>query len=380
MVAIITDAFEFVKCYNQIAMGFSLGIVGLPNVGKSTLFNLLSTAKAEVSNYPFCTISPNVGVVEVPDERLGQVQKIIGSAQAFPTVIEFFDIAGLVKGAHKGEGLGNQFLSHIREVDAILHVLRCFKQEEVAHVPGEVDPIRDLEIVNTELILADLNLVEKRLEEFKIRAKSGDKKVLKGKEFLEKLRDELVKGKPARRVKIEESEKEFLVNFPLLTLKPILYVANVDESGNPQWVEKIEAQAAKEGTKAIALCAKLETEIGELNPEDAQAYLKALGYEEPGLKRLIQASYQLLDLITFFTANEKETRAWTIKRGTKLPKAAGKIHSDMERGFISAEVVHYVDLIAAGSYIKAREKGLIHVEGKEYQVQDGDLILVRFVV
>ena len=298
-------------------MGFSLGIIGLPNVGKSTLFNVLSKAKAEVSNYPFCTINPNVGVVEVPDPRLYEVRRIIGSPRAIPTVIEFIDIAGLVKGAHKGEGLGNQFLSNIREVDAVAHVVRCFKSEEIAHIPGEVDPQRDIELVNIELELGGIK-------------------------------------------------------------KPALYVANVDESGNPEQVKAIEGIARKEGAGVVSISAKLESEITELSDVDAKAYLAEVGLEESGLKRLIRSGYDLLDLITFFTANEKEARAWTVKRGTLVPQAAGKVHSDMEHGFIAAEVIHYTDLIACGSTAKAREKGMLHIEGKNYMVQDGDLVLVRF--
>jgi GTP-binding protein YchF len=361
-------------------MGFSLGIIGLPNVGKSTLFNVLSKAKAEVSNYPFCTIDRNVGVVEVPDVRLYQAQKIMGSPKALPTVIEFYDIAGLVKGAHKGEGLGNQFLSHIREVDAIAHVVRCFKNEEIAHVAGEIDPKRDIETINIELNLADLTLVDKRLEGVRAKAKAGDKKFLKEAEVLQRFRDALDAGKPARMVKIADNEKDYVKDLPLLTFKPVLYVANVDESGNPAEVEIIRKLAESEGAKTIALCTKLESEITELPPEDAQAYLKEFGLEEAGLERLIHSGYELLDLITFFTANEKEARAWTVKRGTRVPQAAGKIHSDMERGFIAAEVVHFRDLMECGSYPKAREKGTLHTEGKKYVVQDGDLILVKFNV
>jgi GTP-binding protein YchF len=361
-------------------MGFSLGIVGLPIVGKSTLFNVLSKAKAEVSNYPFCTINPNVGVVEVPDERLYEVQKIMGSPKAIPTVIEFYDIAGLVKGAHKGEGLGNQFLSHIREVDAIAHVVRCFKSEEIAHVAGEVDPQRDIETVNIELNLADLTLADKRLEGVKAKAKAGEKKFLKEAEVLERVRDALDAGKPGRSVKILDNEKDYVKDLPLLTFKPVLYVANVDESGNPEQVKKIKGMAESEGAGVVSVCSKLEAEITELSPEEAEEYLKEVGLKEAGMLRLIQSGYKLLGLITFFTANQKECRAWTVEKGTKVPRAAGKVHSDMERGFIAAEVVHYQDLINCGDYSKAREKGVLHTEGKNYIVQDGDLLLVKFVV
>lgn len=300
-------------------MSFSLGIIGLPNVGKSTLFNVLSRAGANVSNYPFCTIDPNIGVVEVPDERLYQIQKIIGSKVALPTVIEFYDIAGLVKGAHKGEGLGNKFLSHIREVDALVHVVRCFPDPSIIHVEGRIDPKFDIEVIKLELEMAEIK-------------------------------------------------------------KPVLYVANTDESGNAEQVTIIEGIAQQENAPVVSICAKLENEIAELPPADAQAYLKEVGLDETGLNRVIHAGYNLLDLITFFTANTKECRAWTVKKGTSIQPAAGKVHSDMEKGFISAEVVHYKDLIALGSYASAREKGLLHTEGKTYVVQDGDLILVRFVV
>ncbi|MFC1637483.1 redox-regulated ATPase YchF [Candidatus Margulisiibacteriota bacterium] len=361
-------------------MGFSLGIVGLPNVGKSTLFNVLSQAKAEVSNYPFCTINPNVGVVEVPDERLARIQKIMGSARAIPTVIEFYDIAGLVKGAHKGEGLGNQFLSHIREVDAIAHVVRCFQSQEIAHVAGAIDPQRDIETVDLELILADLVLVDKRLETAKTKAKAGEKALLKEAAVLQKLHDALDAGKPARSLKLADNEKEYVKDLPLLTFKPVLYVANVDESGNQDKVEEIKKIAADEGAGVVAVSSKLEAEIVELSPEDAKAYLQEIGLKEVGLTRLIRSGYELLDLITFFTANQKECRAWTVRQGVRAPQAAGQVHSDMERGFIAADAVHFQDLAACGAYAKAREKGVLHTEGKNYVVQDGDLLLVKFVV
>jgi len=359
-------------------MGFSLGIVGLPNVGKSTLFNVLSKAKAEVSNYPFCTIKPNVGVVEVPDDRLYQVQKIMGSPKAVPTVIEFYDIAGLVKGAHKGEGLGNQFLSHIREVDAVAHVVRCFQSQGIAHVAGEIDPLKDIETVNIELNLADLAQVDKRLEGARIKAKAGEKKFIKEVEVLQRLRDSLDAGRPARSVKLADNEMEFVKDLPLLTFKPVLYVANVDESGNHDKFDVVQKMAKSEGAGVVSLCSKLEAEITELSAEEAKEYLKEIGLEEAGLARLIRLGYELLGLITFFTANEKEARAWTVKNGTRVPQAAGKVHSDMEKGFIAAEVVHYSDLMSAGAYSKAREKGILHTEGKNYVVQDGDLVLVRF--
>lgn len=361
-------------------MGFSLGIIGLPNVGKSTLFNVLSKAKAEVSNYPFCTINPNVGVVEVPDERLKKIQNFVGSPKAIPTVIEFYDIAGLVKGAHKGEGLGNKFLSNIREVDAVAHVVRCFKSEQIAHVAGAVDPKKDIETINLELCLADLALLEKRLEAVRDKAKAGDKKFLKEAEVLERIRDALDSGKPARSVKIADNEKDFLKDLPLLTLKPVLYVANVDESGNVSEVSKVSEVAQVAGDKVVSICAQLEAEIAELPAEDAKEYLKEVGLKEVGLTRLIRTGYELLNLITFFTGNQKECRAWTVQKETKVPQAAGKVHSDMEKGFIAADVLHYKDLLNCESYAKAREKGALHTEGKNYLVQDGDLVLVKFNV
>jgi len=363
-------------------MGFSLGIVGLPNVGKSTLFNVLSKAKADVSNYPFTTINPNIGVVEVPDERLYQTQKITGSPKAIPTIIEFYDIAGLVKGAHKGEGLGNQFLSHIREVEAIAHVVRCFFSEAIVHVEGEVNSKRDIELINAELILADLATIDKKFEPVRSALKAGDKNILKLLHLLDKIKTTLDEGKPARMLlpSMTAEDHALLHGLPLLTFKPILYVANVDESGNPKEFEVVNNIARSEKAKAVSICAKLEAEIAELSPEEGKEYLKTVGLEEFALSQLIRSGYDLLDLITFYTANEKECRAWTVKRGTKAPKAAGRVHSDMERGFIAAEVVHYADLVQVGSYAKARENGLIHTEGKEYVVQDGDLILVKFVV
>jgi len=361
-------------------MGFSLGIIGLPNVGKSTLFNVLSKAKAEVSNYPFCTINPNVGVVEVPDDRLKKIQNFIGSPKAIPTVIEFFDIAGLVKGAHKGEGLGNKFLSHIREVDAVAHVVRCFKSEHIAHVAGAVDPKKDIETLNIELCLADLTLLEKRLVTVRDKAKAGDKKFLKEAEVLQRLKEALETGQPARSVTIADNEKDYLKDLPLLTLKPVLYVANVDESGNASEVAKVSDVAEISGDKVVTICAQLEAEISELSPEDAKEYLKEIGLKEVGLTRLIRTGYELLSLITFFTGNKKECRAWTAPKGTKVPQAAGKVHSDMEKGFIAADVLHYSDLLHCESYAKTREKGVLHTEGKNYLVQDGDLVLVKFNV
>lgn len=361
-------------------MGLSLGIVGLPNVGKSSLFNALSRAKANVSNYPFCTIDPNVGVVEVPDGRLQVLAKLFSSKKIVPACIEFYDIAGLVKGASRGEGLGNKFLANIREVDAIAHVVRCFKSEEIVHVEGAVDPKRDIEIINLELILADLNQVEKRILYIKGGAKSGDVKLGKEIEFLQKLLGALQAGKAARSVAVAENEADFLKEISLLTIKPVLYVANVDESGNPEQVAAVKKIAEEEHAKLAVISSKLEAEIAELSAEDAQAYIIEMGMKESALKQLIRNGYELLELITFFTAGEKESRAWTVKAGARAPQAAGKIHSDMERGFIAAEIVHYPDMAECGSYAKARERGRIHTEGKNYVIQDGDLIIVRFVV
>ncbi|MBI5699135.1 redox-regulated ATPase YchF [Candidatus Saganbacteria bacterium] len=361
-------------------MGFSLGIVGLPNVGKSTLFNCLSKARAECANYPFCTIDPNVGVVEVPDKRLKVYTDIFSSKKTVPTVIEFYDIAGLVKGASQGEGLGNQFLSHIREVDAIAHVVRCFPDPNIVHVSGTIDPKRDIEIINLELILADLQVIEKRHAFKKSSAKTGDKKLLEEVDFLSRLKAHLEAGNPARRLPFAEKEKEMLKEVQLLTVKPQLYVANVDESGNRETVKQVEAIAAEEGVPVVAISAKLEAEVQELSEEEAREYMREIGLEKSGLADMIRGGYGLLDLITFFTAGEKETRAWTIKRGTLAPQAAGCIHSDFERGFIAAEVIHYADLEATRSYQAAKEKGMVRTEGKNYLVQDGDWMLFRFNV
>ena len=361
-------------------MGFSLGIVGLPNVGKSTLFNCLSKAKAECANYPFCTIDPNVGVVEVPDERLKVYTEIFSSKKTVPTVIEFYDIAGLVKGASQGEGLGNQFLSHIREVDAIAHVVRCFPDPNIVHVSGTIDPKRDIEIINLELILADLQVVEKRHALKKNSAKTGDRKLLEEMDFLSRLKAHLEAGKPVRSFSFNEKEKEMLKEVQLLTIKPMLYVANVDESGNPETVKQVEAIAKEEGVPVAAISAKLESEVQELSEAEALEFMRELGINNFGLKGMIRAGYELLGLITFFTAGEKEARAWTIKQGTLAPQAAGCIHSDFERGFIAAEVIHYQDIAATRSYQLAKEKGMVRTEGKNYPVQDGDWMLFRFNV
>jgi GTP-binding protein YchF len=365
-------------------VGFSLGIVGLPNVGKSTIFNALSKAKAEVSNYPFCTKSKNEGVVAVPDARLEKVRELMKSPKAVPTIIDFVDIAGLVKGASKGEGLGNQFLSYVREVDAIAHVVRCFPDPNIVHVDGSVDPKRDIETINTELALADLATLSKRLSAVKSQTKIGEKKALKELAMLEKIEVHLNSGRPLRTLELDGDERREIGDLHLLTGKPVLYVLNVDESqiNSPDdpAIKVVFDMARTEGAKAVAICGKLESDLAELSPEEAEAYEKEIGLKELGLAKLIRAGYELLDLITFFTSNEKETRAWTVKRGTKAPQAAGKIHSDIERGFISAEVIHFDELSKAGSHAKAKELGILRTEGRDYIIKDGDVVYFRFNV
>ena len=360
-----------------------IGVVGLPNVGKSTLFNAITNAGAESANYPFCTIEPNVGIVDVPDARLDTLGRLYNTQKITPASIEFVDIAGLVAGASKGEGLGNKFLSHIREVDAIVHVVRCFQNEKIIHVNGSVDPIRDIEIINLELALADLEQVSKIYEKNAKLVKTGDKSLIQSVNLTEKIKNALENNLPARSVAIEgEEEVKIMKNLQLLTAKPVIYVANISEddigSEDNEMVRKVKDYAQKEGAKAIVLSAKIEEELAGLDKEEREAFKEELGIKESGLEKLISASYDLLGLMSFLTAGEKEVRAWTIKKGTKAPQAAGKIHTDFEKGFIKAEVVSYNDLIEAGSFLKAKEKGKVRIEGKDYVVQDGDVMLFRF--
>ena len=361
-----------------------IGIVGLPNVGKSTMFNAITNAGAECANYPFCTIEPNVGVVPVPDERLDELTKMYNPEKTTHAIIEFVDIAGLVKGASKGEGLGNKFLSHIREVDAICEVVRCFEDPNIVHVDGSIDPIRDIETINLELIFADIETLNKRIDSVKKKLKS-DKKCQEELDVLEKIKNALEAGKSARTVELTDDEQEFLKDIFLLTMKPILYIANVSEeqlsdARNDENVKKVIEYAKQENAEVIPLCVKIEEELASLEGDDKKEMLEALGLETSGLDKVIKSSYDLLGLMSFLTAGEPEVRAWTIKKGTKAPQAAGKIHSDIERGFIRAEIVSYDDLMREGSMNAAKEKGLVRSEGKEYIMQDGDIVLFRFNV
>jgi len=362
-----------------------LGIVGLPNVGKSTLFNAITQAGAESANYPFCTIEPNVGIVPVPDERLDELTKMHNPKKVTPAIIEFVDIAGLVKGASKGEGLGNKFLSHIREVDAIVQVVRCFEDGNIVHVDGSIGPKRDIETINLELIFADMEMIDRRMERVR-KALKGDKKYQIELDLLEEIKAVLESGKLASTMKFTPEQHEILREVALLTLKPMLYIGNVSENDfadgieNNRFIKEVEEIAASEGSEVIAISARIEEEIAELDADEKKVFLEEMGLNESGLDRIVKSSYKLLGLISYLTAGEPEVRAWTITRGTKAPQAAGKIHTDFEKGFIRAEVVAYSDLMACGTMTAAKEKGLVRSEGKEYVMQDGDIVLFRFNV
>jgi GTP-binding protein YchF len=363
-------------------MGIKCGIVGLPNVGKSTLFNALTRAQIAAENYPFCTIDPNVGIVPVPDTRLAELAAIVNPERVLPATVEFVDIAGLVAGASKGEGLGNKFLSHIRETDAIAHVVRCFENDDIVHVAGKIRPLDDIDVINTELALADLDTVERGLQRAEKAAKAGDKDAVRLRELLKKLREHLNSGQPARSLIKDPEERRLLAELHLITLKPLMYVANVSEKGftNNSHLDTVRERAAAENSEVVAVCAAIEAEIAQLEEADRADFLKELGLEEPGLNRVIRAGYRLLGLQTYFTAGEKEVRAWTVKVGATAPQAAGVIHTDFEKGFIRAEVIGYEDYIAHKGEQRTKEAGKLRLEGKEYVVREGDVMHFRFNV
>lgn len=363
-------------------MGIKCGIVGLPNVGKSTLFNALTRAAIQAENYPFCTIDPNVGIVEIPDPRLDRLAEIVKPEKVIPTTMEFVDIAGLVAGASRGEGLGNQFLAHIREVDAIAQVVRCFEDENIVHVAGKIDPVADIEVINTELALADMDTVERALARAEKASKAGDKAQIRLRDLLKKVQQSLDEGLPVRAMDLGDDERVLLRHLFLLTAKPTLYIANVDEQGfadNPL-LDQLTAYAAKEGAEVVPVCAAIEADLIDMTEEEKREFLGEMGLEEPGLNRVIRASYKLLGLQTFFTAGVKEVRAWTVHRGALAPQAAGEIHTDFERGFIRAELASYEDFVTCGGEQGAREAGKLRLEGKDYMMQDGDVVHFRFNV